>query len=161
MKKVYISIIVIFIAVQFIRPAQNNNSVIASHIISAVASVPNKVGLILKKSCYDCHSNNTNYPWHSYVQPFGLWLNKHINDGKKEMNFDEFATYKLRRQYRKMEEIIDEVKSNEMPLKSYLLIHNEAKLTLDERVTITNWASNVMDSMRAVYPVDSLIKKKN
>lgn len=161
MKKVYISVIVVFIAVQFIRPALNNNSVIATHLISNVAPVPDNVNSILKKACYDCHSNNSNYPWYSYIQPVGLWLNKHINDGKKEINFDEFATYKLRKQYHKMEEIIDQVKNKEMPLKSYLLIHNEAKLTQDERVAITNWASNVMDSMRAVYPMDSLIKKKN
>lgn len=160
MKKVYIAIIVIFIGIQFIRPSQNNNSVIASKTISAVAIVPDNVNTIFKKACYDCHSNNTNYPWYSYVQPFGLWLNNHIKDGKKEINFDEFATYKLRRQYRKMEEIIDQVKSKEMPLKSYILVHKEANLTLDERVTLTNWASNVMDSMRAVYPMDSLMKRK-
>ena len=160
MKKVYLILIVIFVAIQFYRPASNNNSVIISHTISSVAFVPENVNTIFKKACYDCHSNNTNYPWYSYVQPFGLWLNNHIKDGKKEINFDEFATYKLRRQYRKMEEIIDQVKSKEMPLKSYILVHKEANLTLDERVTLTNWASNVMDSMRAVYPMDSLMKRK-
>jgi hypothetical protein len=161
MKKAYITLLVIFIAVQFYRPATNNNTVIGSHTISAVTLVPENVNTIFKKACNDCHSNNTNYPWYSYVQPVGLWLNSHVNDGKKHLNFDEFATYRLRKQYHKLEEIIDEVKGKEMPLKSYILIHNDAKLTLDERVTITNWASNVMDSMKAVYPMDSLMKPKS
>ncbi|MBS4042828.1 MAG: heme-binding domain-containing protein [Chitinophagaceae bacterium] len=161
MKKLYIIIIAIFIAIQFYRPASNSNPVIVSHTISSVALVPENVNTIFKKACYDCHSNNTTYPWYSYVQPVGLWLNSHINDGKKHLNFDEFATYRLRKQYHKLEEIIDEVKGKEMPLKSYVLIHNDANLSIAERVTLTNWASNVMDSMKAVYPMDSLMKPKS
>ena len=161
MKKVYITLIVIFIALQFYRPANNNNSVIVSHTISSVVHIPEHVNTILKKACYDCHSNNTTYPWYSYVQPVGIWLNSHVNDGKKHLNFDEFATYRLRKQYHKLEEVIDEVKSKGMPLKSYVLIHENANLSLDERSTLTKWASNVMDSMKAIYPMDSLMKPKS
>jgi hypothetical protein len=58
-----------------------------------------------------------------------------------------------------MEEVIEQVKEGEMPLESYSLIHGEAKLTQEERVLLTNWAQSVLDSMKATYPIDSLIKK--
>ena len=74
---------------------------------------------------------------------------------------DDFANYKLRKQYHKMEEVIEQVKEGEMPLESYRLIHSEAKLTEEERVVLTNWAQSVLDSMKATYPIDSLIKKNN
>ena len=161
MKKVYISLLIIFIGIQFIRPAQNNNSVIASHMISAVAPLPDNINAIFKKACYDCHSNNTVYPWYSYVQPAGLWLNSHVNDGKKHFNFDEFATYNLRKQYHKLEEVVEMVKEEHMPLSSYTFIHKDADLTIDDRIMITSWAQSAMDSMKAHHPIDSLIKKKS
>ncbi len=161
MKKVYISLLIIFIGIQFIRTAQNNNSVIASHMISAVATVPTNVNTIFKKACNDCHSNNTNYPWYSYVQPVNFWLTSHINDGKKHFNFDEFATYNLRKQYHKLEEVVEMVKEKHMPLSSYTFIHKDADLTSDDRIMITSWAQSVMDSMKAHHPIDSLIKKKS
>ena len=161
MKKVYTFLFVCFIAIQFIRPAKNNNSVIASHMISEVAPLPDNVNIIFKKACYDCHSNNTNYPWYSYVQPVNFWLTSHINDGKKHFNFDEFATYNLRKQYHKLEEVVEMVKEEHMPLSSYTFIHKDANLTSDERVMITSWAQSAMDSMKAHHPIDSLIKKKS
>jgi oligoribonuclease NrnB/cAMP/cGMP phosphodiesterase (DHH superfamily) len=81
-------------------------------------------------------------------------------DGKRHFNLDDFANYKLRKQYHKMEEVIEQVKEGEMPLESYTFIHKEAKLTKDEQVILTSWAQSVLDSMKATYPIDSLIRKK-
>lgn len=151
----------IFLIIQFFRPQKNSNAVDATKQIASVYSVPNEVNAILKKACYDCHSNNTVYPWYSNIQPVAWWLNDHIEDGKKEINFDEFASYKLRRQYHKMEEVIEQVKTGKMPLNSYTWMHSEAKLTMGEKAAITGWAQSVMDSMQAKYPIDSLVRKKN
>ena len=161
MKKIALALIVIIVGIQFIRPAKNINTVDPTKQISAVAPMPENVQIILKKACNNCHSNNSIYPWYSNIQPVYFWLSGHINDGKRHLNFDEFATYKLRKQYHKMEETIDMVKENNMPLKSYLLLHNEAKLTQEEKATITSWAQSVMDTMKNRYPIDSLIKKKS
>jgi hypothetical protein len=160
LKKIALVLLVILVVMQFIRPAKNNHPVDASKQISALVNVPNNVNLILRKACYDCHSNNTIYPWYSNIQPVYFWLNHHINEGKDEINFDEFAGYRLRRQYKKMEEIIDQLNENEMPLSSYTIIHKNAILTNEEKTAITSWASLVMDSMKAKYPIDSLVKKK-
>jgi len=160
-KKIVIGILICLVAIQFIRPAKNAGVTDKTKEIAAVIQVPENVQVILKKACNDCHSNNTVYPWYSYIQPVYFWLNHHINEGKREINFDEFATYRLRRQYHKLEEIIKQVKEGEMPLSSYTLIHKEAILTNDEKTTLTTWAKNAMDSMKAHYPIDSLVKKKS
>jgi len=160
-KKIGLGLLICLVIIQFIRPAKNTNTIDASKQITAVAAVPENVNVILKKACNDCHSNNTNYPWYSNIQPVYFWLNDHIKEGKREINFDEFASYRLRRQYHKMEELIEQVKEGEMPLSSYTLIHKDAKLTDAERTTLTSWAQGIMDSMKAKYPIDSLVKKKS
>jgi len=160
-KKISLGLLICLVIIQLIRPPKNSNAVDASKQISAVAAVPENVNLILKKACNDCHSNNTTYPWYSNVQPVYFWLNNHIKEGKREINFDEFASYRLRRQYHKMEELIEQVKEGEMPLSSYTLIHKDARLTDAEKATLTGWAQGIMDAMKAKYPIDSLVKKKS
>ncbi|MFY7963994.1 MAG: heme-binding domain-containing protein [Chitinophagaceae bacterium] len=160
-KKIGIGLLICLIIIQFIRPTKNINTVDTSKQITAVAAVPENVNAILKKACNDCHSNNTNYPWYSNIQPVYFWLNNHITEGKREINFDEFASYRLRKQYHKMEELIEQVKEGEMPLSSYTWIHKDAVLTDAEKTTLTGWAQGVMDSMKAHYPIDSLVKKKS
>jgi hypothetical protein len=164
MKKIlkYLGYIILatFILIQFFRPKSNANTVVATNQIQAAFAVPNDVDVILKKACNDCHSNNTKYPWYSNIQPVAWWLNDHVVDGKKHINFDEYASYKLRKQYHKFEEIIEQVEANEMPLSNYTLIHSEAKLNANEKIALTNWAKACMDSMKAHHPIDSLIRKK-
>ncbi|HNH22632.1 MAG TPA: heme-binding domain-containing protein, partial [Ferruginibacter sp.] len=111
-------------------------------------------------SCNDCHSNNTVYPWYAEVQPVAWWLNEHIEDGKKDLNFSEFASYRPRRQYKKLEEINELVKENEMPLNSYLWIHKDAKLSDQQKLTLANWVEATRDTLEARYPIDSLVRKK-
>jgi hypothetical protein len=95
----------------------------------------------------DCHSNNTIYPWYSHIQPAAWWMNNHVKDGKKDLNFDEFLTYTKKKQFKKMEETIELVKEGEMPLKSYTWIHNDAKLTEAEKTALTDWATGVQKGL--------------
>ena len=99
-----------FIVIQFFRPEKNQAEGISPNDITNLYTVPADVQLILKTSCNDCHSNNTVYPWYSNIQPFAWWLKDHIDDGKKHLNFSEFASYPIRRQYKKLEETNEEVK---------------------------------------------------
>jgi hypothetical protein len=149
-----------FVIIQFFRPAKNKSEGTSKNDISTLYTVPLDVQNILKTSCNDCHSNNTVYPWYAEIQPVSWWLNSHIEDGKKDLNFSEFATYRIRRQYKKLEEINELVKENEMPLDSYLWIHKDAKLSDQQKLTVANWAEAVRDSIRAKYPPDSLVRKK-
>ena len=160
LKRTFQILLLIFIIIQFIRPAKNKAEGISKNDISTRYAVPANVQAILKTSCYDCHSNNTVYPWYAKIQPVTWWLNDHIQDGKKDLNFSEFATYSIRRQYKKLEEVNELVKENEMPLDSYLWIHKDAKLDEQQKLTLANWVDAVRDTTKATYPPDSLIRKK-
>ena len=157
---VAIVLLVALIIIQFFRPAKNEGQEIASNQITAVQDVPVNVHQILKVSCYDCHSNTTHYPWYSNFQPAAWFMNDHIVNGKKEVNFSEFATYPTYRKYKKFKEIQKQVKEDEMPLFSYTVIHRDAVLNADQKSALINWAAGSMKEMEAKYPADSLVKKK-
>ncbi|MCS3869381.1 hypothetical protein J3D55_002297 [Chryseobacterium ginsenosidimutans] len=95
----------------------------------------------MKTSCYDCHSNNTFYPWYSNIQPLKWWLSDHVNSGKRHLNFDEFNSYSQEEKLKKLDEIIETVKDGEMPLTSYTAIHQKAKLSLSDRFEVKKWVN--------------------
>ncbi len=106
---------------------------------------PGDVKAILKESCYDCHSNETCWPWYSYVNPVG-WLVAHdAAEGREHLNFSEWATYDARKQYRAKEEIVEVIDAGDMPLPIYLLMHGEAELTPEEIRVVRNWAQGRSD----------------
>lgn len=159
-KKILWLLLVVFIVIQFFHPKKNVSSTPSANHISKAFSVPVDVQNIIDKSCNDCHSNNTVYPWYVHVQPVDWWMNSHVSDGKDELNFDEFATYSLRRQFRKFEEIGEEVKEEEMPISSYTLVHSDAILSGDQKRTLMKWSEDMQNEMRAKYPADSLKRKQ-
>ena len=159
-KRFFLLLFLVFIIIQFFRPAKNKSEGISANDITKKYIVPNDVQAILKTSCYDCHSNNTVYPWYANIQPAAWWLADHIKEGKKELNFSEFASYRIGRQYRKLEEINKEVKEDEMPLESYLWIHKNAKLSDEQKLTLANWVTTIRDTIKSNYPADSLVRKK-
>jgi len=158
-KKIMLALLVIFLVMQAFRPTKNL-SANTENDISVSYPVPDEVKIILAKACNDCHSNKTEYPWYANIQPAAFWLNDHVVDGKRHLNFNEFNKYRIAKQYKKLEECIDEVKEGEMPLESYTLIHKNAILTEAEKITLTNWCLSVRDSIKAKYPADSLVLPK-
>ncbi len=159
-KKILLFLLIALLIIQFIHPKKNQAEGAQTNFIGNVFPVPEKVKVILAKACNDCHTNNTSYPWYTKFQPIDWWINDHILDGKKELNFDEYANKNLRFQYHKMEEIVEQVKEGEMPLASYTWIHNDAKLSEVERNELINWADGIRNSLEAKYPKDSLVRKK-
>jgi Haem-binding domain len=155
-KRLFLVLLAGFVIIQFFRPGKNTATGSSPNDITAKYAVPADVQQILKTSCYDCHSNNTVYPWYSNIQPVAWWLKDHIDEGKRELNFSEFAAYRIGRQYRKLEEINKEVKEGEMPLSSYTLIHKDAKLSDAQKLAIAGWVTALRDSIKAQYPEDSL-----
>lgn len=142
-KRILIIIVILLVIAQFIQPPHNNGPADTPTDITHAVTVPTDVMALLKKSCYDCHSNHTTYPWYSKITPVNWWLNNHINEGKRELNFSEFATYNERRKLKKLEEIGEQVEKKEMPLSSYTLIHTDAKLSDAQRQLIINWVKSV------------------
>jgi hypothetical protein len=140
-KKILIAISVALVAIQFIRPAKNISDLNGPNEIAKHYTVPENVQNILKQSCYDCHSNNTNYPWYTNIQPVGLWIQlTHVNDGKRHLNFSEYGSYPEKKAKHKFEEIADEVREGEMPLGTYTLIHGDAKLSSEQTKALVDWA---------------------
>lgn len=161
LKRIFYTIIILLLLAQFIpRPQKNISSEILPADIRMMHATSPEVEGILKTSCLDCHSNNTIYPWYSKIQPAAIFLGRHITEGKRELNFSEFGNYSLRRQYHKMEEVEEMVKGNEMPLTSYTLMHANSKLNENQKEILIKWSVGIRDSMRLIYPADSLKKKK-
>jgi Haem-binding domain len=160
LKKILLVLIVILIIIQFIHPAKNISHTAQPNNVGNAFNVPANVKAILDKACMDCHSNNTRYPWYFKIQPVDWWLTHHVTEGKRGLNFDEYSNRSLRYQFHKMEEIAEQVKEGEMPVKSYTWVHKDAILSDEEKNTLTNWTLGIREVMKAKYPADSLVRKK-
>ncbi|HJW15958.1 MAG TPA: heme-binding domain-containing protein [Flavisolibacter sp.] len=139
-KKIATILVVGLLIIQFIRPGRNRSNKISATDIIYTCDIPSNVHQVLKTSCYDCHSNNTNYPWYANIQPFGWLLANHIQEGKKELNFSEFGSYTLRRQKSKLKGIENSIRDGSMPLGSYILMHKEALLSNKEKALLIGWS---------------------
>ncbi|MFA6469671.1 MAG: heme-binding domain-containing protein [Bacteroidota bacterium] len=162
-KKVFRFIIlaagIVFLGMQVDRPAKNISNDQSKHL-STVFAIPESVDSILTVACYDCHSNNTRYPWYAEFQPVGQWLDGHIRLGKKELNFSEFASYRPRKQYHKLEEIEEMVKDNLMPLSDYTIMHHDARLSDNQKSLLIAWTKTIQDSLKLIHHPDSLKVQK-
>jgi hypothetical protein len=147
MKKIVLGIAVLLVLIQFFRPEKNTASAPSANNIAKKYNTPNEVKVILDKACNDCHSNNTKYPWYANFQPVAWWLDHHVDEGKGEINFDEFLTYPAKKARHKMEEVNEMVKEGEMPLNSYTWIHKDAVLTQAEKLVLAEWAVATMKTI--------------
>lgn len=146
-KKILSGTLILFIVIQFIQPARNKNGQVLANDVSKVFSLPQDVQSMLKTACYDCHSNNTNYPWYTNIQPVGWMMARHIREGKEELNFSEFGSYSLRRQTSKLRSIENSIKDGAMPMSSYTFIHKNARLTKEEKARIMDWTRVTRNSL--------------
>lgn len=133
--------------IQFIPTNRNQSNEILSSDISLTYNVPENIQSILKASCFDCHSNNTYYPWYNKVQPISWLLEYHIKQGKTELNFSEFGSYSGRKQKSKLKSMASQIEKSEMPLSSYTLLHKNAKISENEKLLLINWINDVKDSL--------------
>lgn len=147
-KKILVGLLLVLVAIQLIKPKQNRSAEAQINDIAVTMNVPDEVNIILRKACYDCHSNTTNYPWYANLQPVAWWLDHHIEEGKNELNFSEFGGYKAKRKIKKFNEIATEVTEGEMPLDSYTWIHKDAKLSKEEANTLINWANLMANKLK-------------
>jgi len=142
-RKILIALLVLLVLIQFVRPAKNISRGPNPNAITTKYSVPENVRQIVTHSCYDCHSNNTKYPWYTNIQPIGLWLQSHVNDGKRHLNFDEFAVLTEKKAKHEFEEIEDAAVNGWMPLDPYVWIHADARLNPEQAKTVADWANSL------------------
>ena len=146
MKKKHVGFIVLGILalMQVIRIDTVNPVVSPESDYLVMTNASPEIADILKTSCYDCHSNETNYPWYAQIAPVSWFLKKHINEGREHLNFSKWADYPATKQMSKRQECMEELEGGEMPLKSYTMIHAEAKLTDVSRQALIDWFSQPM-----------------
>ncbi len=151
-KKMIYALIAVFIFIQLFQPTENSGTAEGENSIAASAEVSD----ILKTACYDCHSNHTDYPWYTHIQPVGWWLNHHVNEGKRELNFSEFKTYTLKRKLHKLKEIKKQVTEDKMPMGSYTWIHTDATLTDEQKTKLLNWVQEMTTTLSDTLPHPAL-----
>ena len=139
--KIMLTIVLfIFIAIQFYQPALNvDKGQVYTTDFTQVYKMPIEVKAVLQTSCYDCHSNNTNYVWYDYVQPARTLVENHIKNAKQDLNFNEWGTYSNRKQERLLNSIKEQIETKQMPLSSYTIMHENAKLNDEQIKVLTNW----------------------
>lgn len=159
LKKLLVGLVIVFIIIQFFRPARNNSGDTSMDIRKRYA-VSSDVNQILERACNDCHSNNTRYPWYAEVQPISWWLSNHVSEGKRRFNLNSFLASRVAVQKHRMEDCIEQIDNGGMPLDSYLWIHKDAVLSDADKATLKTWCQGVIDSLKAQYPADSLVMPK-
>lgn len=138
-KKIAIGFMFLLVIIQFFRIDKTNPKIVAENDFIFQTNPPEHIQTILKTSCYDCHSNESTYPWYTNVAPISWWIKHHINEAREELNFSTWASYPLKKQKHKLEEVYEEVEEGEMPLPSYLIVHSEAKLTTEQKNELVAW----------------------
>ncbi len=132
-----------FVGIQFFPTKRNQSESVPNTDFMVVNNVPQNIYNSLQTSCYDCHSNNTSYPWYNKVQPVAWILENHIEEGKSELNFSEWESYSDRRKRSKLKSIISQIEDDKMPLTSYTLIHRDAVLSKEQKTEIIDWITKI------------------
>ncbi len=139
-KKIGWLLLFVFVVAQFFGPEKNEGDISSITSFIEETNPPENVHIILKETCFDCHSNVTRYPWYSNITPINYWMADHVRVGKGDLNFSEWKSYSLRKKAHKMKEIYEEVEQDKMPLDSYRWTHSEANLSEDEVKLVVDWA---------------------
>jgi hypothetical protein len=140
-----IALLVVFVAIQFIRPARTNPAIDQPQTIEAHVQMSPEVSSILARSCNDCHSNKTVWPWYTNVAPVSWWLSNHVNEGRNQLNMSEWGRLPRDRQERKLRQMCDEVTDGMMPLSSYLPMHPTARLSEQDKKILCDWTDEERD----------------
>lgn len=147
-KKTAVVLLIAFIVAQFFSPEKNEGDVTELNTFLAETNPPENVKVILETTCFDCHSNNTVYPWYNSITPINYWLDHHIEDGKKHLDFSKWNSYSLKKKEHKMDELHEEVEEGEMPLNSYTWTHADANLSKEQIEAIVSWGKSVQQEYK-------------
>ena len=141
------AIIAVFFLLQFVpNELPENNSDMTNDIVLNTGA-PEEIKLILQKACYDCHSNQTHYPWYSYVAPVSWLIAEDTRHGREELNLSDWGSLNKRKKIRTLGDIAEEVEERKMPLKIYTLVHRDAILSDQEIDAISSWAKSLSESI--------------
>jgi hypothetical protein len=144
---ILIVILVALVTIQFFQPEKNVAKAASTDDIFSQIETDQLVKKDIVDACYDCHSNHTRYPFYSKFAPISWMMNKHIVEGKKQLNFSEWGKYDKRTQLKLIDEICEVVITGEMPLKSYTFMHSSAILNEKEVEGICSWTDSAAEEI--------------
>jgi hypothetical protein len=142
-RKILVLVVILLLVIQFVQPIKNISPGLGEHDISKVYTIPQEIHETFVSKCYDCHSNNTHYPWYFNIQPIGWWLAAHVNEGKEHLNFSSFGKYDEEKAEEQLEEIGEVVDEHSMPIKAYVLFHPQSELTEADEQAINAWLKSL------------------
>src|SRR5690554_1021885 len=145
-KLIFMVLLAVLLLMQLARPQKNLSPSPAGKAFVDTFKVGEQVNAILAVSCYDCHSNSTNYPWYSEIQPMAWLMEKHVKDGKEKLNFDELPSYGRRKLNSKFTQITKQVEQGKMPLNSYLWMHAGSRLSMEDKELLVNYFNSLADN---------------
>lgn len=146
-KRITFGLLAVLVGIQFVRPEKNLSATPAKTDLLVLHAAPEAVTQMLAVGCYDCHSDNSRYPWYAEIQPVGWWLAQHVSDGKRELNLSAFGELTRKRQATKLEEMIDVIERRAMPLASYTFVHRDARFTDAQLKQLTAWLEGLRDQI--------------
>jgi len=149
--KLKIVLLVLFL-IQFLKPTLNENEYDAKTDFLATEKPSEAIAKQFKASCYNCHSSKTVYPWYNTITPINFWLNNHIKEAKSHIDFSNWTKYSTKNKLHALEECIEELEEHEMPLKSYVWLHEEAKLSDQNRKEMITWLKQLQIKYELIPP---------
>jgi hypothetical protein len=140
LKWIGISLVVLFVVSQAIRPAKTNPAVDETRTMQANTHMSPEVATILERACSNCHSSKTMWPWYSQIAPVSWFIVSDVNGARTQLSLSDWGTYKPEKKATKLQEIWEQVEQGDMPLKSYVLINPTAKLSESDKQLLCDWA---------------------
>ncbi len=160
-KIILIVVIIAFVVIQFFRPERTTTEVYEESHITKIMNVPDDVHKILKRSCFDCHSDHTTWPWYTNIAPASWLVAKDVRNGRTKMNFSQWGRIPDAKREARLESICEEITEGEMPLKEYLYLHGDAKLTPQDKDIICNWVKAELKKIEDDAEMESKEKKED
>lgn len=144
LKKIGLIAAIVFITIQLFTIDKGYKELNLKNDFLSLTKAPEEIKTLIQNSCYDCHSNQTNYPWYSNIAPVSWYIESHIKEAKHHLNFSEWSTYPLKKANHKLEECVEEIEEQKMPTSNYILLHSQAQLTKEQITILANWFKNQM-----------------
>lgn len=159
-KNLLFAALIVFVLMQFYRPPLNESGPEAYAVFEEETQPNQEIRTLLESACYDCHSDHTRYPWYNQIAPVSYWLAQHVDEGKEHLNFSDWESYSPKKKDHKLEEIAEEVKGSEMPLREYTWTHEQARLTPEQRKLLVEWAEELRTRYSRVPPQDRVRQRQ-
>lgn len=146
LKKISLIFAITLLFIQSFRIDKSTKPVDPSKDLISLTTPSTEITQLLKTACYDCHSNQPTFPWYTNIAPVSWWLKHHIDEGSHHLNFSEWGTYELKRKNHKLDECVEMLEKNEMPMSSYTWMHQEAKITDAQRLLLIEWFKGLKEN---------------